>query len=540
MRRAGLGLKHLISLHLLLVLGGAVALVAVASARLTRHALVMERVDGARSLLRQAGEVLPALCPQHETRRDCPALVDWTRRQQAHWPDLREVSIFDQSGRLWASSNPKHRAMAMWDGLFGELGKQTEGEGWAVGDEAGGRVLWVEIQLDQPAWHLRARVDLRRVDARAGREAGYVGMYAALVGLVMLILGWLLFFRTLLRPMERLVAQSERISEGDLSFLVETEQGSELGRLGMSLGRMARRIEGDRARLTEQLQEQERLNRELTQAQQGLLRSEKLASVGRLAAGVAHEVGNPISAVLGYVDMLRRGVVPTEEQGEILARVEREIERVDGIIRDLLAYSRPGKKGKSLQAPMALAEEAVALLKPQPKFKTIVFKAELPEDLPLVFVDADAVRQVLVNLLFNALDAVEDGGTLWLRALVMGRLDGAFLYGADLDRGEPEWFSLGPTHRIQLPAKAKNLLDGQRIVVFSVVDDGAGISETDLPNIFDPFFTTKEPGKGTGLGLAICHAAVQSQGGEIWAYSRPGQGCQLAFCLPVPDDPAKA
>jgi signal transduction histidine kinase len=132
----------------------------------------------------------------------------------------------------------------------------------------------------------------------------------------------------------------------------------------------------------------------------------------------------------------------------------------------------------------------------------------------------------------NALDAVSERGSIWVRAVQMSRgADGKLLWSGNSE--EPGFFGQGKIHSIRPPRDGKGLDPDKAAVVFTVVDNGPGISESDLPQIFDPFFTSKEPGQGTGLGLAICHAGVNALGGEIWAYSKVGEGTQLAFYLPV-------
>jgi signal transduction histidine kinase len=149
--------------------------------------------------------------------------------------------------------------------------------------------------------------------------------------------------------------------------------------------------------------------------------------------------------------------------------------------------------------------------------------------LPQVRADPDLICQVLVNLMLNALDAVESGGHIWVRAALLERSAGGEL----LWPGDPEFFNLGEVHRIRPPEDGKAIAPGGRVVVFTVVDDGPGIAEENLTRVFDPFYTTKEPGQGTGLGLAICHSSVHALGGEIWVYAKPGSGTQMAFSLPV-------
>ncbi len=533
MRRTGIGLKPLIAANMAVVLGVSAALLGVASVRLARHALLNERIHSARALLREIGARVQAVCPALETEQQCPSLGDLARRHREIQPELQALTVADGTGRVKASSDPEQEARELWDALGHRAPAGPSGADWRVFEGESERLLVVEVPIFVAGWRLRGAFGLARSDAATGRMTASVLLYGLLITAAMLVIGWILLYRLIVRPVDRLLTVAGRISEkGDLSSLLDADRGTEFGRLGVSLGRMARRIEDDRRRLREQIDELEELNRDLRQAQQAMIRQEKLASVGLLAAGLAHEVGNPLSAIAGYVGMLRTEDLPPSEQADILARVRREIERIDKIIRDLLAYSRPGRGEVRASAPAELAEAAVALLRPQKKFKQIAFESGVPSGLPLVECDPDLVCQVLVNLLLNALDEVDPGGRLWLRAAACRRTaDGDLVWpGHD---GEPAFFAGGDLNRISPPRSGRGIQPGSEVVVFAVIDDGPGIDQADLVRIFDPFFTTKQPGSGTGLGLAICHASIQSLGGEIWAVSEPGAGTQLAFWLPV-------
>jgi two-component system NtrC family sensor kinase len=531
-RRSGIGLKPLIALQLLVVLGLLALLLAYAGIRLSRHGLVIQRIDWVKSFLHGSAGRLLELCPRLEAGGDCPGLSGWAGRCQASHPSFLALSLYNPRGDLAATTDADLAAGTLWD-AFGEPGAAGgRGGDWSIGEHSGFRVVAVAVPLGQQGWMLRGIFSLKQIDREAARFTRSILLYAALLCAVMLLLGWVLLHRLVVRPMDRLLQSADRISEGDLGFLLSAERGSELGRLGFSLGRMARRIEEDQKRLRDQIEELTRLNRELHQAQQGLIRSEKLASVGRLAAGLAHEIGNPISAILAYLEMLQTEEVEAGERRDVLFRVRSEVERIDTIIRDLLAYSRPGRGNLVAVDARELVENAMALIRPQKKFKLVEVAVELFEKLPRVQTDPDLVQQVLVNLLVNALDALDPGGHLWVRAALLKRSKEGLL-GWPGPEEEPGFFDLGGIHRIRPPEDGKALKPGQSTVVFAVVDDGPGIEADRLNQIFDPFYTTKEPGQGTGLGLAICHASIHALGGEIWAFSRPGQGTQMAFSLPV-------
>ncbi len=528
MGRAGVGLKPLIALYLALLLGATALLVGLAAVRLSRHAAVAERLHAGRMLLAELAGQLDDGRLRAEGAGD---LAAWARSRSRQNTGLRLLSVLDAQGRLLASSDPDQRARELWGALGQQAPQGPAGEGWWVAESAAERLLLIEQPAASGGWLLRGAFGLARTDAAARRVAASTALYGGLVVVGLALIGWLLLYRLVLRPLDRLLELAGQVSQhGDLSWLLAAERsGSELGRLGLSLGRMARRIEDDQGELRRQIAEQERLNRELQQAQQAMLRQEKLASVGLLAAGLAHEVGNPMSAIVGYVDMLRSEPFSDEERGQILARVARELERIDRIIQDLLAFSRPGRGRIEPCAPAALITGVIDLLRPQQAFKAVDCRVELAAELPPVDCDPDLVRQVLVNLLLNAADALQPGGALWVRAAAVERAESGLRWRG----GRPAWFDRGELHQLRPPRDGRGLPADRPAVIFAVVDAGAGIEAAHLDRIFDPFFSTKEPGRGTGLGLAISHSAIASLGGEIWAWSRPGTGTQFAFWLPA-------
>jgi signal transduction histidine kinase len=252
------------------------------------------------------------------------------------------------------------------------------------------------------------------------------------------------------------------------------EGGDAVGRVGAAVNRLAQRLREERGRTRAQIEALETANQRLREAREDLARSERLATVGRLAAGVAHEVGNPVSALIGYAGLMRDRLAQGKDVAGYTERIEREASRIDRIVRDLLDLARPPAALQPVDLRRAL-EAARASVAPQ--HPRVTFEPALPGDLPAVRGEEHYLAQVFVNLLSNAARA-----------------------GAS---------------RVQVTAEAA---DGS--VVVRIEDDGTGIPAAALPRMFEPFFTTSAPGAGSGLGLALCHATMERFGGAIEARNR--------------------
>lgn len=251
----------------------------------------------------------------------------------------------------------------------------------------------------------------------------------------------------------------------------------------------------------------------LKEAQGQVVQSEKLASLGRLAAGIAHELKNPLAIVLQGVSYLKMAEEGTEErQREVLGMVEEAVTRADKIIRGLLSFARPSSLNLAPTNLNAVVEEALLLAERQFGLRRIAVIKTLREPLPMVFVDAVQIEQVLINLLANAFQAMPAGGQLTLRTEVQTAAKGEA--GVGLRTTDP-------------------FRPGQPVVVCEVRDTGVGMLPEQLARAFDPFFTTKPPGEGTGLGLAIVHTIVELHRGAISMESEVGKGTTARVRLPA-------
>ncbi|HET7292697.1 MAG TPA: ATP-binding protein [Vicinamibacteria bacterium] len=301
-----------------------------------------------------------------------------------------------------------------------------------------------------------------------------VGLAAAAITGSSAILWWL-NRRLVVRPVEALAEGTRRVAAGDLSTTIPLTERHELGELARAFNDMTRR---------------------LAEAQRQLTQADKLASVGRLAAGVAHEINNPLTGVLTYASFLLKRAAGSPEQRQDLEVIVRETKRCREIVRGLLDFARqtpPRRQGTDLNE---VVRRAVTIMMNQLALHRVALALDLATDLPEASADANQIQQVVVNLLVNAADAIGDGG------------------------GEI---------RLSTRATASEAGPGAEIVV---EDGGSGIAAADLPRLFEPFFTTKGT-RGTGLGLAVTWGIVQSHGGAIDVQSEEGKGTRFTVRLPL-------
>ena len=348
--------------------------------------------------------------------------------------------------------------------------------------------------------------------------------------LVLIAFGSFLLSRVLVTPLKDLVQLTQKISEGDFDQKIEVTSKNEIGQLIASFNRMIDRLKENQESLQNYLDSLESANTKLKQAQEELVRSEKLASIGRFAAGVAHEVGNPLGAILGYTSILERDGVEREEAKDYLRRIEKEIERINRIVRELLDFARPSKFEIRLIQVNPLIENTLSLLSYQKNFKNIETILDLQADLPPIKGDESQLSQVLINIILNAVDAMPSGGTLTIQSasrVVEHAVPSVFPrpYAPRRRKGDPAEMDYS---RMRKPDPLSALLTkfsrGDHLVKIRISDTGMGIKKEDIERIFDPFFTTKPPDKGTGLGLSVSLGIVESMGGEIKVESEVGKG----------------
>ena len=318
------------------------------------------------------------------------------------------------------------------------------------------------------------------------RKALSVFILLTIAGIALAIgLGYFLE-SVILRPVHRLIAASNEVSRGNFSPTVGPISTSEIGVLQKTFADMITSL-------------QERDRRLRAESEIKLLQSEKQASVGRLAAGVAHEINNPLTGVLTFSHMLLQRKDIKEDIRSDLETIAQQTERVRKIVKNLLDFSRQTELNPELTDINQLVESVVSMMRNQALVKGIDLQCNLDEGLPLLTLDANQIQSVLFNLLLNALDATKQDETIVVTT-------GIGISG--------------------------NAADPQGVEI-TVRDTGCGISAEHLDKLFDPFFTTKEVGRGTGLGLAVSYGIVQRHGGTIWVQSEVGKGSTFTVWLPL-------
>ena len=363
----------------------------------------------------------------------------------------------------------------------------------------------------------------RRIIGAASLQIPLGGMYSTIRGsqkivlfyillntLFLALFGFYLLYRSVIRPINRLVRRAEEFKEGETFLLSSTTSHNEFGKLSRAVNMTLRGLEDSKAELRESIVSLEKTNRELTQAQEEIIRSEKLASIGRLASGVAHEIGNPIGIVLGYLDLLKGNNLEKGERQDFIARIETEIDRINKTIRNLLDFSRPSKGEVKTVFVHKVIDDMMDMLKPQPMMSDINVVVDHRAAQDTVLADPDKLKQVFLNIVMNAVDAMATNPS-------PGNSDGKHLSITT---------SLVSEHRPQGSGTAAR-------VHVDCTDSGPGIHAEDLSRIFDPFHTTKEPGKGTGLGLSVSLRMIADMGGDIKVNSELGKGTTLTVILPL-------
>lgn len=326
-------------------------------------------------------------------------------------------------------------------------------------------------------------------DAQASRRWAIVTTFtmATIAGAAVFAITWL----TVGRGVEALVRRFRDVGSGNLTARVPVQGKDELARLAEEFNVMCARLEESQRTLLAAQEERRRMEAALRD-------SERMASLGRIAAVLAHQIGTPLSVIQGRAERLHRRL--SEEERAELHIIGNQIDRISQSVRAVLDFSRVPAPQLALVDVPAILSRVVKLLEHRFESQKVAVVSKVDASLPTILADADQLHEVFLNLAVNALDAMPHGGT----------------------------FEIVARHR------AVERDGSQRpIVEVSLQDTGSGVRQEDLANVFKPFFTTKQLGKGTGLGLFICRNIVEEHGGWIELTSEPGHGARVTVCIPA-------
>jgi signal transduction histidine kinase len=548
-KKLNLGLRAEVIINISFLMVAAILLIGFTIFKINEKSIIQEKIRYGERMVQDFQIVMDFISrDKKEFAMDSPLIKKEVQdfvRTYIKEKGFYELFIVDQQLNLIASKKPELAIRSSTDLLLkkaiqtGELRVEIEKPGaflsaqyrkmviysplWHQGKIIGG------IQMEVPVWDLVTNLlESKKV----------ILVTIALDALVLVIFGSFLLSRVLVKPIKDLVRLTQNISEGDFSQKIEGTSQNEIGQLIGSFNRMIERLKENQESLENYLESLESANKQLKQAQEELIRTEKLASIGRFAAGVAHEVGNPLGAILGYTSILEKERMDPEESKDYLKRIEKEIERINRIVRELLDFSRPSKFEIREIEINRVIESTLSLLSYQKNFKNIETQLDLERNLPMVKGDESQLSQVFINIILNAIDAMPNGGVLTIRTgthlvenLDTARLQRIYPRRRKSDPTESDYYHMRKTD--PLAVLFKKFSEGDRLVQIRISDTGTGIKKEDLENIFDPFFTTKAPDKGTGLGLSISLRIVESLGGEIKVESEVGKGTTFEVYFPA-------
>ncbi len=367
-------------------------------------------------------------------------------------------------------------------------------------------------QITEEIGAIRLVLSLARVNQSiAAAQRAVTGLMLGVVVLVILVLTF--FARLVTNPVKKLVRVTDQVSRGDLNQRVDVTQQDEIGHLAVTFNRMIESLKHSRHKIEEYNRTLEekivKRTQELEQAQAQLIQSEKLSAIGQLAAGVAHELNNPLGGILGYaqfaLEKLKKagadhpGSIDTERYIRYLTDIEGQARRCKSIVQNLLRFSRASHAAEMEELDVnKVIEDTIAFVEHQLHMSQIELEVALDPNLPRIPGNAGQLQQVFTNLILNATHASSSESIIGI-----------------VSRYSPAVGEFGGA------------------VELLFIDQGTGIPPENLKKIFEPFFSTKEVGKGTGLGLSVSYGIIKSHGGEIRVDSTVGEGTTFTVVLPV-------
>ncbi len=453
--------------------------------------LYAQKGEHARTLLKAFVSLLPDSIPTYP-EGFIPA--DSQASQYIH--KLSEESAFSRLTLLDRNGKVIFSAGREGSDLYSPFqGLSNTAEGSYIRPDGSGLVHLITVRRDgEVVGKAGLLLSLAPEKARLNRSRQMLMAYFVLDFILLLGLGSFVLSRIVVNPINRLLTATEKITGGQYGQRLNVSGSSELARLAAAFNEMAAALRSKDHQVSEQMAALKQANSDLSRAREESIRTEKMASIGLLAAGMAHEIGTPLASIMGYAELASGEQPDSPAIQDYARRITEDCSRIDRIVRGLLDYSRPRTLSGDSADVRGVVRSTVDLMTGQGVFKQLNISIEIDEGLLPARCDQHQLQQVLINLLLNSRDATPAGGTITVRAAREGEY-----------------------------------------VRLDVLDSGTGITAESMKHIFDPFFTTKPPGKGTGLGLAISARIVEGFGGRITAADNSGKGSCFSIRLPLAD-----
>jgi len=516
----------LISL-LLLVMVGIFGLLGYLNIRLHRQHLQAATLTSAE----RVSDVIKRSTSYYMLRNDRQGMYH-AMSTMADEPGRVKVRIFDQEGQISYSSDPSEVGHTVDKGAEACYGCQVRSQPLAhlnrpdrfriYRDSTGQRILGVITPIENPpscsnaVCHahpagqkilgvLDTNLSLVKADAQLAQTSWRMLAYTLFALVDISLLTWLFVWRLVGQPLKHLKDGTKQLADGNLGYQLAVDSTDEVGELATSFNRMSLQLRAANEEIVawaKTLEDRvEQKTRELKRAHAHVLHVEKMATIGKMAAVVAHEIDNPLSGILTYARLLKkwieRGEVETskkKDSEQCLDLIADESRRCGDLVRNLLTFSHTSPMNVQTTDINTVLDRSVRLIAHQLELIGVELHRDLLEDLPPIQCDPGQIEQVLLALIMNAIDAMPRGGNLWL---------------------------------------STRLREDATELAIQVRDDGSGIPAEILPQIFEPFLTTKETGKSVGLGRAVSQNIVEGHRGRIEVQSEFGKGTTFTVTLPV-------
>jgi two-component system NtrC family sensor kinase len=447
-------------------------------------------------------------------------------------PGMVRVRIFDREGNISYSSDPSEVGHAVDKSAEACYGCHAQGQSLErlnrpdrfriYRDASGQRILGVITPIEnQPSCSnavchahpasqkilgvLDTNLSLAKTDAQLAQTSWRMLAYTIFALIDISLLTWLFVWRLVGQPLKNLKDGTRELADGNLGYQLIVDSRDEAGELASSFNRMSLQLRAANEEIVawaKTLEDRvDQKTRELKRAHEHVLHVEKMATIGKMAAVVAHEINNPLSGILTYARLLKkwiqRGEAETtkkKDAEQCLDLIADESRRCGDLVKNLLTFSRTNPMNVQTTNLNSVVDRSVRLVAHQLELNGVELHLDLPSNLPMIQCDPGQIEQVLLALIMNAIDAMPRGGNLWVRTRVEDETDE---------------------------------------LAIEVRDDGSGIPPEILPRIFEPFLTTKETGKSVGLGLAVSRNIIEHHRGRVEVQSEVGKGTTFTVTLPM-------